>query len=151
MHFEAKHDIAALLRRCVMKQSVLILLPLLASCAMSSNPAYLEAQTAAYNAELGKALAGKSAGKPQSCIRLRDSRSTQRIGDRTIMYEVSRRLTYRNDPLGGCSGLSSHTTLVTRTWNDELCRGDIVTPVDLGTGSQSGSCMLGDFIPYRQN
>ncbi len=134
-----------------MKRSVLILLPLLASCAMSESLAYREAQTAAYNAELGKALAGKSAGKPQSCIRLRDTRSTQQIGDRTIMYEVSRKLTYRNDPVGGCFGLSRKDTLLTRTFGDELCRGDLVTPIDLISGSQSGSCILGDFVPYRRD
>jgi hypothetical protein len=134
-----------------MKQSILILLPLLASCAMSTNAAYTERQAAAYTAELGKALAGKVAGKPQSCIYLRDARSTQQIGDKTIMYEVSRKLTYRNDPLGGCSGLGRQDTLVTRTFGNQLCRGDIITPVDLTSGMQSGACILGDFVPYRQN
>jgi hypothetical protein len=133
----------------MMKPHLLLLIPLISGCAMSTNAAYAERQTAAYAAEMDKALSGKVAGKPQSCINLRDASSTQQVGDKTILYSVNRKLTYRNDPYGGCPGLGRDYTLVTHTWGSELCRGDVVTPIDLTSGFQAGACVLSDFVPYR--
>ena len=123
---------------------------LISGCAATDAPA-AQARAAAYSVELDKALKGKVAGKPQSCINIRNANSTQQIGDRTILYKVSKKLVYRNDPLGGCSGLGRDRALVTRLYSSQLCRGDIVTPTDLTTGFSGGSCPLGDFVPYRLN
>ncbi len=134
-----------------MKAHLLLLIPLISGCAISTTAAYVEKQAAAYAAEMDKALVGKVAGKPQSCINLRDTSSTQQVGEKTIIYSVNRRLVYRNDPYGGCPGLGRDYALVTHTWSGELCRGDVVTPVDLTSGFQAGACVLGDFVPYRSN
>lgn len=123
---------------------------LISGCAATDSAA-TQARAAAYSVELDKALAGKVAGKPQSCINIRNAYSTQQIGDRTILYKVSNKLVYRNDPQGGCSGLGRDRALVTRLYSSQLCRGDIVTPTDLTTGFSGGSCPLGDFVPYRLN
>jgi hypothetical protein len=122
---------------------------LLNGCAI--DPQYTERRAAAYTAELGKELEGKVAGKPQSCINLRDAYSTQQVGDKTILYKVNRKLVYRNDPQGGCTALGRDRALVTRLFSSQLCRGDIVTPTDFTTGFSGGSCALGDFVPYRSN
>lgn len=101
-------------------------------------------------AELAGTLKGRTAGKPVTCVNLRDVRSTRTIGDRTLIYEVSSSLVYRNDPAGGCPASAAGRTLVTRTPSTQLCRGDIVRVVDLTAGFDVGTCVLGDFTPYRK-
>jgi hypothetical protein len=41
--------------------------------------------------------------------------------------------------------------LVTRQFGSQMCRGDIARSADLVAGFQTGSCALGEFIPYRRN
>lgn len=100
-------------------------------------------------AKLDKALAGKTAGTPVSCIPLRQVSNTTYIGDDTILYRVNSKLTYRNDPVGGCSGLRHGAGLVTRTPSTQLCAGDIATVRDFTTGIDTGSCSMSEFVPYR--
>lgn len=88
-------------------------------------------------------------GKPQSCIDpFRFSNST-RVGD-TILYKSSGREIYRNDTSGGCGGLRRGDTIVTRSFSGQLCRGDIIRTVDLPSRIPTGSCVFGDFVPYRK-
>jgi hypothetical protein len=124
---------------------------LISGCAATADSPYAQRRAAAYTVELEKALEGKVAGKPQSCIDLRRANGTQQIGERTILYKVSRKLVYRNDPVGGCAGLRRDRALVTRLYSSQLCRGDLVTPTDFTTGFSGGSCALGDFVPYQAN
>lgn len=133
-----------------------VLLPLVSAAAFAATmTASVSAQPEAANpraekeaARLAKALDGKVAGKPVSCISLRDIRSTKGYGERTMLYEVNRGLVYRNDPAGGCP-MRDDRTIVTRTPGTQLCRGDIALVRDLTTGFDYGSCVLGDFVPYR--
>ena len=124
---------------------------LLGGCSATVDRAYAENKAAAYDIAIGKALAGKTAGKPQSCISLREANGTEQIADRTILYNVNRRLTYRNDMRGGCLSLGRDRALVTKVYSSQLCSGDVVTPTDFVTGFSGGSCVLGDFVPYRSN
>ena len=124
---------------------------MLTGCSATVDLAYAERKATAYAVDIDKALAGKTAGKPQTCISLRDANGTEQVGDRTILYTVNKRLIYRNDPRGGCPSLGRDRTLVTRVYSSQLCRGDIVTPTDLVSGFSGGSCSLGDFVPYRSN
>lgn len=134
--------------------AVTALAALAAGC--TANPPSPQAQAraadrqAAIDAELADALKGKVAGKAVSCINLRDIQSSRNIGEQTILYEMSPRLTYRNDPPGGCKGPGLGRTLVTRTTTSQLCRGDIARVVDLQAGFEGGSCVYADFVPYRR-
>lgn len=101
-------------------------------------------------ATLDKALAGKVAGKPQSCIPLIQIRDTTYIGSTTILYRVSSNLVYRNDPAGGCPGLRAGSGLITRTSTGQLCSGDIAQVRDFSANFSAGSCALGEFVPYRK-
>jgi hypothetical protein len=94
-------------------------------------------------------LAGKTPGRPVACIPLNQVRSSQYVGDRTILYRMSRNLVYRNDPPGGCPGLGNGRGLITRTPSTQLCRGDIALVQDFVTRMPGGSCAMGDFVPYR--
>lgn len=100
-------------------------------------------------AKLEKLLAGKTPGKPQSCIRLRDAQGPESIGENTLLFRMSRNLVYKTETRGSCRGIGSHNALVTRTWNGDLCRGDIAHATDMTSGMYGGTCSMGDFIPYK--
>ncbi len=99
--------------------------------------------------DLAAALDGKVPGKPVNCVPAdRGSAHLQAIGAHTLLYKVSKKLVYRNDVEGSCSGLGMGDALVSQIWNEEYCRGDIARAVDLTTGTTHGSCVLGQFVPY---
>lgn len=100
--------------------------------------------------KLTEALSGRQAGKPVSCINLRDISSTRIIDNSTIIYETSQRRWYVNRPPGGCPSLGPNRTLVTRTTTTSLCSGDIVRIVDAPSAMEFGSCGLGEFVPYTK-
>ncbi len=94
-----------------------------------------------------KALAGKTPGEPRDCLSLVDSRASSTY-DGTILYRVSRNLTYRND-MNGCPSLGWDRIPVVEVRGSQICRGDIVRLADRTTGATWGACTFGDFVPYR--
>lgn len=121
---------------------------LLSACTTTPPSPAAQARIDKEEAKLAKALEGKTPGKPVSCITLRNVDSMKVYGERTLLYKMSNKLTYRNDPYGGCPGLDDSRTLVTKTPTGQLCRGDIATVRDMVAGFDVGSCGLGDFVPY---
>ncbi|MBT2186276.1 hypothetical protein [Sphingobium nicotianae] len=100
--------------------------------------------------DLERLLAGKVAGAPVSCISSYDSSKLQVLGDNILVYRVNKDLLYRNNLQGSCHGLAQGDTLVmNRLDASQYCRGDIAHVVNLTSGSMTGSCALGDFIPYK--
>ncbi|WP_454885785.1 hypothetical protein [Sphingomonas oryzagri] len=95
-----------------------------------------------------QALAGRTPGSPTSCI------TQSRIGDTTIfdsgaiLYRMKAGPDYINAP--GCPNLRHDRTIVSRTYSDQLCRGDILTIVDPPSGMGYGACPLADFVPYAR-
>jgi hypothetical protein len=131
----------------------LLILPLLALIgACTSGPP--SQATLKYNANeaarLDKALAGLAPGKPQSCIPLREAQGTESFGNGTLLFRVSKKLVYRNETHGSCNQIGNGRALVTRTYSSDLCRGDIGSAADLVAGFETGSCVMGDFVPYRK-
>jgi len=123
---------------------------ILTACAPTMADRERMAQDQAHaEAQIDKALAGLTPGKPQDCIDPRLSPGTETHGD-TILYKVSRNLIYRNDTSGGCFGLSRDDIIVTKSYTGQLCRGDIVRTVDRNSRMPSGSCAFGAFVPYRK-
>ena len=110
---------------------------------------YAAKQAAREQADLDHQLAGLVPGKPQTCIDQRRLTDTIRVGD-TLLYKMSGREIYRTDTGGGCFGLRRGDAIVTRSYSGELCRGDILRTVDLVSRTESGSCVFGDFVPYRR-
>lgn len=120
---------------------------ILAGCAGGTEPPRLTERQAA---RLEAALEGKVAGEPVSCVDSRPSASLTAISDSVLLYRVSGRLIYRNDLIGGCSGLSRGDTLIVRpTMGTQYCRGDMARSADLVNGMVTGACALGSFTPYR--
>ncbi|MGN6374125.1 MAG: hypothetical protein ACTHMG_01080 [Sphingomonas sp.] len=123
---------------------------LLAGCAGNSGaPHNPDALTAKEAGEIADTLKDLTPGKPQSCIDQSRIRDVQKYTD-TILYVYSRREIYRNTPTPGCSGLRYGDIIVSRTTSDQLCRGDIIHTVAPGGSGPTGSCALGDFVPYRK-
>ncbi len=95
-------------------------------------------------------LAGRTPGRPTSCIPLRQIRSTYYVGGRTILYRMRDGTVYRNEPPGGCPGLNSNLALETRNPTGLLCRGEIAFVRDYSQGFSPGACALGEFVPFRK-
>lgn len=96
------------------------------------------------------ALAGFREGAATSCLPVSRSISSRRVGDRTILFRVNARETWRNDMPAQCGGIDKNAAMVTQTPIGRLCKGDIVNFVDLRTGFSAGACPLGAFVPYRR-
>lgn len=109
-----------------------------------------QAPDAALTPKVAEALAGRTAGKPVSCVRLRDVRSTQIVDESAIIYKLSNKRWLVNFPAGGCASLRPDRALVTSTPSTSLCRGDIARVIDPPTPIEYGSCGLGDFVPYTR-
>jgi hypothetical protein len=99
-------------------------------------------------AEIAKAIAGRTAGKPTDCINLRNIRSS-RIVDRTaILYEMNNGVIYVNRPRTGAETLDWNDILVTNTFSSQLCSIDTVKLYDNGSRMVTGWVGLGEFVPY---
>lgn len=130
-----------------MRIMMLFVPALLAACTTGAEPA--PQLTEKQQTKLDKALAGKVAGEPVSCIPLSQRTDMNVISNDVLLYKVNNKLVYRNDLLGRCSGLTTGGTLVTKLFTSQMCKGDIAQVADLATGTTMGSCALGDFVPYR--
>ena len=98
---------------------------------------------------LDRAIAGKVAGAPISCISLPRAGSSEIIDETAIIYRQSRSRLVVNRIPGGCPGLTRNRAFATRTPGTRLCRGDIITVFDPRAQIPYGSCALGDFVPYE--
>lgn len=123
--------------------------------ALVATSAIAIAEKTAYNErsaqKLAKALAGRSPGNPVACISNNRGSEMQVIDDNTILFHESGTV-YVQKPKGGCHGLGSgFSTLVTRLHSStRLCNGQIGELVDRVSGFNTGSCVFGDFVPYRK-
>ncbi|RYD50244.1 MAG: hypothetical protein EOP60_12220 [Sphingomonadales bacterium] len=100
-------------------------------------------------AKIAKALDGLTPGKPQNCI------SSDRINEvrgfeGEILFVEGRNKIWRNTTRGSCSGLKRDDVPVFRTFGREYCTGDMVQTRERIGGMMTGSCGLGEFIPYTK-
>lgn len=101
--------------------------------------------------ELADALAGRTAGKPVTCLPSYRANDMQVIDDWTILFKNGRTV-YVQNPRGGCPGIGSRrNVLVTRLWGtNQLCSGDISHLVDPTSGIGGGACVFSEFVPYTR-
>lgn len=100
-------------------------------------------------ARLARAIAGMTPGTPVQCLERRRETSFATLGD-TLVFRYGSKLTYVNRTRGGCNGGGPNQTLVVQAGISRLCTGDLARLVDPRTGMESGSCTLGEFVPYRK-
>ncbi|HVI99745.1 MAG TPA: hypothetical protein VM657_11850 [Sphingomonas sp.] len=132
-----------------MSRLSLIALALLGGCASAQNQAAEADRRAKAETEIADTLKGLTAGEPVTCIDQTRVHNVHKFAG-AIIYEYSPREKYRNNVSDGCFGLSRGDIIVTRTPTSQLCRGDIIKTVSPGSRMPSGSCGLGDFIPYKK-
>ena len=130
-----------------------VALPLLAGCAanaMEANSEGAETLSERDQRRMDNLLDGKTPGDPQSCIHTRPNTQTSIIGNQAILYRVGGTV-YRNDLDGMCPTLRSTSTLVMQRYgSSQLCSGEVVQVRDPYSGAGFGSCVLGEFTPYRE-
>ncbi|MGK6324975.1 hypothetical protein ACMGDM_18075 [Sphingomonas sp. DT-51] len=125
-------------------------LPIFAATAMLSAGAIVAApRDRASDAAYQKLIAGKTPGKPVSCIDTRLTQPQLSAAGTKLIYRVSNKLVYVNETGGGCENVRRGDALVTRQFQTRLCRGDIAQTVDLPARIPTGSCALGAFVPYQ--
>ncbi len=119
----------------------------LAGCAQSFDEPISQRAAMRFDSE----LAGLSPGRPQTCLPPRSNASIVAARDGVLLFREGR-MVYANATRGGCSGAAdSGYTLVTRSFSGGLCSGTFAEVVDLtANGAIRGSCVLGDFTPYRR-
>ena len=123
-------------------------LPLLIGAALVASPALAGEKSG--EARLAKAIEGRVAGEPVSCIDLHRVRSSRIIDDTAIVYEAAGGTLYVNRPDSGASALNRHDVLVTRTFTNRLCDVDVVELKERGAGMMTGLVFLGKFVPYTK-
>ena len=101
-------------------------------------------------AKLASALEGRVAGKPVSCISMRDITSTEIFDGTAILYRVGGGRVYVNRPKIAADALDDDDILVTKTYGSQLCNLDTVKLIDRGSRFEHGFVGLGDFVPYTR-
>ena len=124
------------------------LIPLIAA-ALVVGPVAAQARERDPEADLARALRGRVAGEPVSCIDLHRVRSSRVIPGTAILYDAGS-VIYVNRPRNGAEELNRFDTLVTRTPSTQLCSVDVVHTVDLSSNTFTGSVFLDEFVPYRR-
>lgn len=99
--------------------------------------------------QLAKLLEGRVAGKPQNCIPLSTTQSSQIIDKTAIVYRVGSTL-WVNRPKGGAESLDDDDILVLKTSGSQLCSIDALELHDRTSHMYSGFVSLGEFVPYRR-
>ncbi|WP_380872819.1 hypothetical protein ACFB49_37240 [Sphingomonas sp. DBB INV C78] len=86
-----------------------------------------------------------------SCIPLYSVRSSRIIDNTAIIYEISSKKLYVNQPADGtCRALKADRALATRNPTGNLCSSDLVRVIDPPTPMDFGACPLSEFTEYRK-
>jgi hypothetical protein len=129
-----------------MRQVLMLAALALAGC--TGNAALQATREAEAQRDLGEALKGRVAGKPQNCLASPSNISGPQIIDaRTILYRDGRRV-WRNDLEGDCPSLDRYDILVVELHGSQICRNDMFRPVDPGSRIPGAYCRFGQFTPY---
>jgi hypothetical protein len=119
----------------------------LAGCSAQYDQAVAQREAMKFDAQ----LAGLVPGRPQSC--LSNLRTNNIVAEREgVLLFRDGSTVYATDTGGGCHGvLDNNYTLVTENFGGSLCNGTLARVVDLTAGGGiRGTCVLGDFTPYRR-
>ena len=98
---------------------------------------------------LGRELAGRIAGQPQSCISTFANQGFRVVDQATIAYDLGRTF-WVNRLQDACPSLSPHNFVVVERAGTQLCRGDRVRGQEPGSSIPGPSCSLHDWVPYRR-
>jgi len=103
---------------------------------------------ASHDDPLAKALAGRAAGAPQTCVENSMLGNAQIIDNRTLLYRETGRRIWRNDLPEACPGLHDDSRLIVDVYGSQLCQNDRFRAVDFGSHIPGPYCRFGKFVPY---
>ncbi|MES2987073.1 MAG: hypothetical protein V4808_04130 [Pseudomonadota bacterium] len=126
-----------------------IALPLLLLATAGTGAATERRAPSSQEARLQRALSGLQPGAPQRCLR-RDRAGEMRGFKDEILFVGGRSKVYRNRTVGSCGGLARGDIIVTRTFGGDYCAGDFVETRARTGGFVTGTCSLGEFVPYTK-
>lgn len=98
---------------------------------------------------LARALAGRVAGEPASCVPSRRSEPLRTVDTRTFVYRRGRTI-WVNRPERECVGFRPTASLVVQMHGSRYCRGDRVHALGPGGPIPGPRCELGDWTPYTR-
>lgn len=101
------------------------------------------------NNAFARDLAGRVAGKAQSCVTSFPNENLRIIDAQTIAYGSGRTI-YVNHLGAPCPALSPYNTVIADVQGGQYCRGDRVRGLEPGATIPGPWCVLGNWIPYRQ-
>lgn len=126
----------------------LTMMAIIAGCSVGPAPAPVPLD-AKQQSRMAQLLGGKVAGTPQSCLPNWRTHNMVPISDDMLIFQESPGRVWVQRPQNPCNLVSMGPyALVTRNTAGMLCRGDIAQVVDPMSGSNVGSCVMGDFVPY---
>ena len=99
---------------------------------------------------LGIELAAKRIGPAQSCVSTMPGEGLAVMPDGTVGVRTGKTL-WLNDAGKACKNISAMSTLIVEQHGSQICRGDHVRAVELTGGIPGPVCILGDFVPYRED
>lgn len=99
--------------------------------------------------DLAQTLAGRLAGKPQSCVPIQSTSNLSVIDAATLGYGSGRAI-YINRIGGPCPGVRELSTIIIDVHGSEYCRGDHFRAVEMAGSIPGPICVLGDWVPYRR-
>ena len=100
-------------------------------------------------ARIAKRLAGMTPGAPQNCL-VRERFSEMEGHSGTILFVGGAKKIWRSDLRGACPGLSRGDLPVITSISGRMCSGDRVQTRERIGGMLTGSCVLGNFVPYSK-
>ena len=125
-------------------------LPLLALVLVATSAMAADSDSASREArDLGKALAGRTAGKPFDCVDPSRAGGPQIIGNHTLIYRDMGRV-LRNDLPAACPGLDDDSIIVSEIHGSQLCSGDLFYTLERGSRIPGPHCRFGKFTPYAK-
>lgn len=97
--------------------------------------------------DLAEALKGRVAGTPQNCISQAGINGPQIIDARTVLYRDGPRI-WRNELASDCPSLDQDSILVLELHGSQICKNDLLRPIDRGSRIPGPYCRFGQFTPY---
>jgi hypothetical protein len=129
---------------------IFTLLPFAALAACTASAGGGVETSAAEEAALGEALAGRTAGQAVSCVRQQDLRNSRGAGPSAILFDGPGGVVYVNKTLSSCPRIQPWHAIRHRTSQTAMCTGELIQVFDPQTGVNYGGCSLGEFTPYRR-
>ena len=100
-------------------------------------------------ADLAQMLAGRVAGRPQSCVPTQSTSGLRVIDAATLGYGSGPTI-YVNRLGGPCPGVRELSTIIVEVHGSEYCRGDHFRAVEMAATIPGPVCFLGEWVPYHR-